>query len=188
MYNPLDFWPIVQRAFAMIRPARIVLVEAEVWPNLAAGARARGIPLALVNARLLRALGTPVPSLPAIRRADVSLSRSRLRAGDGEISTRWEGLGVPRSESRKSAASSTIRIEAQRDATLPRAKFFALRHRSRDAADPASAAARTRARKKFWRETFLRLRERISRARSDHRTAACRTHGARVARSWSARA
>lgn len=52
MYNPLDLWPIVQRAFATIRPKRIVLVEAEVWPNLAAGARARGIPLALVNARL----------------------------------------------------------------------------------------------------------------------------------------
>ena len=52
MYNPLDLWPVVQRAFATIRPKRIVLVEAEVWPNLAAGARARGVPLALVNARL----------------------------------------------------------------------------------------------------------------------------------------
>ena len=52
MYSPLDFWPIMQRAFAVIRPRRIVLVEAEVWPNLAAAARARRIPLALVNARL----------------------------------------------------------------------------------------------------------------------------------------
>ena len=52
MYTPLDFWPIMRRAFAVIRPARIILVEAEVWPNLAAEAHARGIPLALVNARL----------------------------------------------------------------------------------------------------------------------------------------
>ena len=52
MYNPLDFWPIVRRAFAVIRPERILLVEAEIWPNLAATARARGVPLALVNARL----------------------------------------------------------------------------------------------------------------------------------------
>ena len=52
MYNPLDFWPIVRRAFAMIRPVRLLLVEAEVWPNLAAAARDRQIPLALVNARL----------------------------------------------------------------------------------------------------------------------------------------
>jgi 3-deoxy-D-manno-octulosonic-acid transferase len=52
MYTPLDYWPIMRRAFSVIRPARIVLVEAEIWPNLAAAARARRIPLALVNARL----------------------------------------------------------------------------------------------------------------------------------------
>ena len=52
VYSPLDFWPVMRRAFAVIRPVRIVLVEAEVWPNLAAEARNRRIPLALVNARL----------------------------------------------------------------------------------------------------------------------------------------
>jgi 3-deoxy-D-manno-octulosonic-acid transferase len=52
MYTPLDYWPIMRRAFSAIRPARIVLVEAEIWPNLAAKAHARRIPLALVNARL----------------------------------------------------------------------------------------------------------------------------------------
>jgi 3-deoxy-D-manno-octulosonic-acid transferase len=52
MYTPLDYWPIMRRAFSVIRPARIVLVEAEVWPNLAAEAHMRRIPLALVNARL----------------------------------------------------------------------------------------------------------------------------------------
>jgi 3-deoxy-D-manno-octulosonic-acid transferase len=52
MYTPLDYWPMMRRAFSVIRPARIVLVEAEVWPNLAATAHARRIPLALVNARL----------------------------------------------------------------------------------------------------------------------------------------
>ena len=52
LYSPLDFWPIIRRAFALIRPVRIILVEAEVWPNLAAEARNRRIPLALVNARL----------------------------------------------------------------------------------------------------------------------------------------
>jgi 3-deoxy-D-manno-octulosonic-acid transferase len=52
LYNPLDFWSITRAAFATIRPVRIVLIEAEVWPNLAAEARNRRIPLALVNARL----------------------------------------------------------------------------------------------------------------------------------------
>ncbi len=52
LYTPLDFWPIMHRAFDLIRPGRIVLVEAEVWPNLTAIAHRRKIPLALVNARL----------------------------------------------------------------------------------------------------------------------------------------
>jgi 3-deoxy-D-manno-octulosonic-acid transferase len=52
LYTPLDFWPIMRRAFAVVRPTRIILVEAEVWPNLTAIAHAQQIPLALVNARL----------------------------------------------------------------------------------------------------------------------------------------
>lgn len=52
MYMPVDFWPIMRRAFRTIRPKRIVLVEGEVWPNLMARASKSGIPVALVNARL----------------------------------------------------------------------------------------------------------------------------------------
>ena len=52
MYTPLDYWPIVRCAFSVIRPVRVILVEAEIWPNLAAEAHADRIPLALVNARL----------------------------------------------------------------------------------------------------------------------------------------
>jgi 3-deoxy-D-manno-octulosonic-acid transferase len=52
LYAPLDFWPVMRRAFALIRPVRIILVEAEVWPNLTTFAERRKIPLALVNARL----------------------------------------------------------------------------------------------------------------------------------------
>lgn len=52
MYTPLDYWPIMRRAFAVIRPTRIVLVEAEVWPNLVALAYEYRIPTILVNARL----------------------------------------------------------------------------------------------------------------------------------------
>jgi len=52
MYTPLDFWPVMRRAFSTMRPAKIVLVEAEIWPNLTAKAHAQRIPLVLVNARL----------------------------------------------------------------------------------------------------------------------------------------
>ena len=52
MYTPLDYWLVMRRAFSVIRPARILLIEAEVWPNLVAFARGYRIPTALVNARL----------------------------------------------------------------------------------------------------------------------------------------
>jgi 3-deoxy-D-manno-octulosonic-acid transferase len=52
MYSPLDFWPVMRRAFESIRPTKIILVEAEVWPNMVAEANARKLPIALVNARL----------------------------------------------------------------------------------------------------------------------------------------
>lgn len=52
IYNPLDFFLFTRRTLDLIRPDQIVLVEAEVWPNLVAQARHRGIPVALVNARL----------------------------------------------------------------------------------------------------------------------------------------
>ncbi|MES2308461.1 MAG: 3-deoxy-D-manno-octulosonic acid transferase [Verrucomicrobiota bacterium] len=52
IYNPIDFlWP-VRRAFEMIRPQLLVLVEAEIWPNYIWCAKRREIPVYLVNARL----------------------------------------------------------------------------------------------------------------------------------------
>ncbi len=52
IYNPVDFLPFVRSAMNLIRPRRIVMVEAEVWPNLTWLAARNGIPMALVNARL----------------------------------------------------------------------------------------------------------------------------------------
>ena len=95
MYTPLDYWPIMRRAFSVIRPARIVLIEAEVWPNLAAAARARGIPLALVNARLSprserRYRRFRLFVAPTFRLLDLVCVPERR---DVE---RWTSLGVPR--------------------------------------------------------------------------------------------
>jgi 3-deoxy-D-manno-octulosonic-acid transferase len=95
LYSPLDFWPIMRRAFSVIRPVRIVLVEAEVWPNLAAEARNRRIPLALVNARLSK-------------RSEARFQRFRFLIGptfrcldavcvqEPDDIERWAALGIPR--------------------------------------------------------------------------------------------
>ena len=52
IYSPLDFYPIVRRVVGLIRPRCLILVEAEVWPNLLWEVRQIGAKTALVNARL----------------------------------------------------------------------------------------------------------------------------------------
>jgi len=50
IYYPLDQRSFVRRALTTIRPAAIVLIEADFWPNLLWEAQAEGIPVLLVNA------------------------------------------------------------------------------------------------------------------------------------------
>jgi 3-deoxy-D-manno-octulosonic-acid transferase len=52
IYYPIDMRSFVRRAINTIHPAAIILVEAEIWPNLLWTASDRNIPLYLVNARL----------------------------------------------------------------------------------------------------------------------------------------
>jgi 3-deoxy-D-manno-octulosonic-acid transferase len=52
IYYPLDLLFVVRRALETIRPRAIILVEAELWPNLLWQAQDRAIPLFLVNARV----------------------------------------------------------------------------------------------------------------------------------------
>ncbi|MGE3316863.1 MAG: 3-deoxy-D-manno-octulosonic acid transferase [Planctomycetaceae bacterium] len=51
-FFPLDFSWAVRRAIARVRPASIVLVELELWPNFIFEASRRGIPLSLINGRI----------------------------------------------------------------------------------------------------------------------------------------
>ena len=51
-YCPLDFSWSVRRALRRIRPQGLVLAELELWPNLIAAARRRGVKIAIVNGRL----------------------------------------------------------------------------------------------------------------------------------------
>jgi 3-deoxy-D-manno-octulosonic-acid transferase len=49
---PLDFSWAVRRALRNIDPALLVLAEGELWPNLVRTARTRGVPVAVINARM----------------------------------------------------------------------------------------------------------------------------------------
>ena len=52
IYYPLDLAGIVWRALDAIRPAQVVMVDKELWPNMVAECYRRAIPVSIVNARL----------------------------------------------------------------------------------------------------------------------------------------
>lgn len=63
---PLDFSWAVHRVLATLQPSLVVLAECELWPNFLLACRGRGIPTAIINARMsprsfarYRALGGP---------------------------------------------------------------------------------------------------------------------------------
>lgn len=51
-YFPVDFSWTVKRALEQVRPALVVLIELELWPNFLAEAKARKIPVVVVNGRI----------------------------------------------------------------------------------------------------------------------------------------
>lgn len=52
IHNPVDLPFVTSRVIRLLSPSQLVLVEAEVWPNLVRQLRKREIPVSLVNARL----------------------------------------------------------------------------------------------------------------------------------------
>ena len=52
IYYPVDFPWTVRRALDSVRPAAVVLVEAEFWPNFLWQTKERGLPVFLANARV----------------------------------------------------------------------------------------------------------------------------------------
>lgn len=125
MYTPLDYWPVMHRAFSAIRPARILLVEAEIWPNLAAVAHAQRIPLALVNARLSphseRRFGRfRFFVMPTFRLLDL------ICVQEPEDIDRWAALGVERSRIRQTGSIKYDPENVEVDSMLPRKVLHAL--------------------------------------------------------------
>ena len=92
-YLPLDYPAAVKRFFEHYRPHAGILMETELWPNLIHAARARSVPLFLVNARM------SAKSHAAYRRfgglARKSLSAVKLVAAQGpDDARRLSDLGA----------------------------------------------------------------------------------------------
>ena len=56
---PLDFSLAVRAALGRIRPALVVLMEGEVWPNFVSACRRRDVPVVVVNGRMSADKGYP---------------------------------------------------------------------------------------------------------------------------------
>lgn len=52
IHNPVDLPWVAWRVLRLVDPCALVLVEAEIWPNLVGLAKRRGLPVLLANARL----------------------------------------------------------------------------------------------------------------------------------------
>ena len=90
---PHDFSWVVRRFLDRVRPSVVILMELEVWPNMTAEARARGIPIVVLNARITARsaqrykLGWLMIG-PTFRRVDLWLAQAR------EYAERLKDLGV----------------------------------------------------------------------------------------------
>ena len=101
-FAPLDVPAHVARFLDGWRPDAAVLIESEIWPNLIGAVAARGIPLALVNARLSDGSARGWGRVPAVARrlfgtprlviAQTEADAERLRALGARGAQAWGNL------------------------------------------------------------------------------------------------
>ncbi len=94
-FVPLDRQKWVRRFFDHWRPDAALWMESELWPNLLAEAKSRGVPMALVNARMSPGSFRNWRRLPGGLKAMLSAFELCL-AQDEEQAKRLEALGAPR--------------------------------------------------------------------------------------------
>jgi len=94
---PLDFSGAVARAIRRLRPAAIILMELEIWPNLLDVARRSGVPVMIVNGRITEHRSMRRFTKPIVR----SIARrmfgqlSCVGAQDAIYAERFRLLGTP---------------------------------------------------------------------------------------------
>ena len=94
VWQPWDTPAAVGRFLRKFRPAIGILMETEVWPNLVAGCRRRGVPLVLANARLnAKSLRNAQRLAPLARAAYGSLAAVWAQTQDD--ADRLRALGAP---------------------------------------------------------------------------------------------
>lgn len=111
-YAPLDFLPLVHRAFDLLQPTGVLILETEIWPGMLGEARRRGVPVAFVSARLTRRSWKRWRTLrPGLRQW---LAGTCVAAQSERDARRWIDLGAP---------ASRVRVTGNIKYELPRPIF-----------------------------------------------------------------
>src|SRR5205814_830631 len=91
---PLDFTDAINRALDAIKPAVVVLMELEVWPNFVRQCEARKIPVVLANGRITAPSFSKYKWIGPVARA-MFRRLTRVCAQDETYARRFTDLGVP---------------------------------------------------------------------------------------------
>lgn len=120
LYSPLDLPGLPGCCLERFSPVALVLIEAELWPNMGMAARKRGIPLIMLNARLsARSERRYRKVLPL---ANIFFSfLDKVCVQDAVDASRFEGIGIP---SDKIVVTGSIKFD-QKGVSAPgkRAEF-----------------------------------------------------------------
>ncbi|OYW77529.1 MAG: hypothetical protein B7Z37_03625 [Verrucomicrobia bacterium 12-59-8] len=162
IYSPIDLPGVGRLMLERIQPTQLVLVEAEVWPNLTAAASRLGIPVSLVNARLSPRSERRYRKFSWFA-GPIFRMLKQVLVQEADDVARWQGFGV---EAERIHLTGSIKYDPD-GAVVPATKIDELRIvlalTGIDETQPTLLAASTHAGEEIeMARVFLRLREQVS--------------------------
>jgi 3-deoxy-D-manno-octulosonic-acid transferase len=122
IFSPVDLPGVGRLMLERIQPTQLVLVEAEVWPNLTSAAERLGIPVSLVNARLSPRSERRYRKFRRLVGPIFGMLKQILVQEEDDIA-RWESFGVERD---RIHLTGSIKYDPE-GASVPAAKIDELR-------------------------------------------------------------
>lgn len=122
IFSPVDLPGVGRLLLEIIQPTQLVLVEAEVWPNLTFAAERLGIPVSLVNARLSPRSERRYRKFRELVGPIFRMLKQVLVQEEADVA-RWQGFGV---DAARIHHTGSIKYDPD-GATAPEAKIAELR-------------------------------------------------------------
>ena len=120
VYNPVDFYPIVQRCWKKFRPRQVILIDSDLWPSCLAIAKSKRCPVYLANARLSHRSEKRYARLRAVTRSLFWDNVTTLFAQDQEDAERWKRVGFP---PERIMVTGSVKYDTENLANGPESRF-----------------------------------------------------------------